>query len=92
MMGQPIRGGTSFFETLLDESAYMRLQEGMTPLEGFEEEDEGPTQEQINEELHENEDDMCSTARLRMNVTMPQKGIVMEEPDVELMIVDGEEA
>jgi DNA-directed RNA polymerase II subunit RPB1 len=91
MMGQPIRGGTSFFEVLLDESAYMRLQEGMTPLEGFEDEDEGPTQDQINAELHENEDDMCSTARLRMNVTMPQKGIVMDEADVEITIMDQDE-
>ena len=91
MMGQPIRGGTSFFEVLLDESAYMRLQEGMTPLEGFEDEDEGPTQDQINAELHENEDDMCSTARLRMNVTMPQKGVVMDEADVEVTIMDQDE-
>jgi DNA-directed RNA polymerase II subunit RPB1 len=91
MMGQPIRGGTSFFEVLLDESAYMRLQEGMTPLEGFEDEDEGPTQDQINAELHENEDDMCSTARLRMNVTMPQKGVVMDEADVEVTIMDEDE-
>jgi DNA-directed RNA polymerase II subunit RPB1 len=90
MMGQPIRGGTSFFEVLLDESAYMRLQEGMTPLEGFEEEDEGPTQDQINAELHENEDDMCSTARLRMNVMMPQGGVVMEEADVDITIMDQE--
>jgi DNA-directed RNA polymerase beta' subunit len=91
MMGQPIRGGTSFFEVLLDESAYMRLQEGMTPLEGFEDDDEGPTQDQINAELHENEDDMCSTARLRMNVTMPQKGVVMDEADVEVTIMDEDE-
>jgi DNA-directed RNA polymerase II subunit RPB1 len=91
MMGQPIRGGTSFFEVLLDESAYMRLQEGMTPLEGFEDEDEGPSQDHINAELHENEDVMCSTARLRMNVTMPQKGVVMDEADVEITIMDQEE-
>jgi len=89
MMGQTIRGGTGFFEVLLDESAYMRLQEGMTPLEGFEE-DEGPTQEQINAELHEDEDDICSTARLRMNVTMPQKAVLMDEADVEITIM-GEE-
>jgi len=87
MMGQPIRGGTGFFEVLFDESAYMRLQEGMTPLEGFEDEDEGPTQDQINAELHENQDDMCSTARLRMNVTMPKKAVLMEEPDVEIKIM-----
>jgi DNA-directed RNA polymerase beta' subunit len=90
MMGQPIRGGTGFFEVLFDESAFMRLQEGMTPLEGFDEEVEGPTQDEINAELHE-EDDMCSTARLRMNVAMPQKAVLMDEPDVEITIVGGEE-
>jgi DNA-directed RNA polymerase beta' subunit len=87
MMGQPIRGGTGFFDILFDESAFMRLQEGMTPLEGFEEEGEGPTQDEINAELYE-EDDMCSTARLRMNVAMPQKAVLMEEADVEITIMD----
>ena len=87
MMGQPIRGGTGFFDILFDESAFMRLQEGMTPLEGFEEDGEGPTQDEINEELYE-EDDMCSTARLRMNVAMPQKAVLMEEADVEITIMD----
>jgi len=87
MMGQPIRGGTGFFDILFDESAFMRLQEGMTPLEGFEEEGEGPTQDEINAELYE-EDDMCSTARLRMNVAMPQKAVLMDEADVEITIMD----
>ena len=91
MMGQPIRGGTGFFEVLFDESAFMRLQEGMTPLEGFDDEDEGPTQDQINAELHEDQDDMCSTARLRMNVAMPKKAVLMEEPDIEITIMGGEE-
>jgi DNA-directed RNA polymerase beta' subunit len=91
MMGQPIRGGTGFFEVLFDESAYMRLQEGMTPLEGFDDGDEGPTQEQIDAELHEDQNDVCSTTRLRMNVTMPKKGIIMEEPDIEISIMGGEE-
>ena len=91
MMAQPIRGGTGFFDVLFDESAFMRLQEGMTPVEGFEEEDEGPTQEEINAELHEDQDDMCSTARLRMNVAMPQRAVLMDEEDVEITIVGGEE-
>ena len=91
MMGQPIRGGTGFFEILFDESAFMRLQEGMTPLEGVEDDDEGPTQEEIDAELHEDQDDLCSTARLRMNVAMPQKAVLMEEGDVEITIMDQEE-
>jgi hypothetical protein len=63
----------------------------MTPLEGFEDEDDGPTQEDIDAELHEDQDDLCSTARLRMNVAMPQKAVLMEEADVEITIMGGEE-
>jgi DNA-directed RNA polymerase II subunit RPB1 len=90
MMGQPIRGGTGFFNILFDEGAFMRLQEGLPPVPVEEEEGEGPTQEQIDEELTENTTDICSTARLRMNVVMPQKAVLMEEPDVEFTIIDAE--
>jgi len=90
MMGQPIRGGTGFFHILFDEGAFMRLQEGLPPVNCGEEDDEGPTKEQIAAELTEDQTDICSTARLRMNVAMPQKAVLMEEPDVEIMIM-GEE-
>ena len=90
MMGQPIRGGTGFFHILFDEGAFMRLQEGL-PSVTCDEEDEGPTKEQIAAELTEDQTDICSTARLRMNVAMPQKAVLMEEPDIEIMIV-GEES
>ncbi len=93
MMGQPIRGGTGFFEILFDEGAFIRLQEGL-PATHIDEEEEGdgPTQEQITAELNEDQNDICSTARLRMNVAMPQTAMVMEEPDVEIMIMEPEEA
>jgi DNA-directed RNA polymerase beta' subunit len=90
MMGQPIRGGTGFFNILFDEGAFMRLQEGLPPVPVAEEEGEGPTQEQIDNELTEEASDICSTARLRMNVVMPQKAVLMEEPDVEITIIDSE--
>jgi DNA-directed RNA polymerase beta' subunit len=91
MMGQPIRGGTGFFNILFDEGAFMRLQEGLPPVPVAEEEGDGPTQEQIDQELTEEASDICSTARLRMNVVMPQKAVLMEEPDVEITIIDSEE-
>ena len=92
MMGQPIRGGTGFFNILFDEAAFMRLQEGLPPVGDLEEEEgDGPTQEQINAELNEDESDICSTARLRMNVAMPQKAVLMEEPDVEITILEPED-
>jgi DNA-directed RNA polymerase II subunit RPB1 len=92
MMGQPIRSGTGFFNILFDEAAFMRLQEGLPPVGDLEEEEgEGPTQEQINAELNEDQTDICSTARLRMNVAMPQKAVLMEEPDVEITILEPED-
>jgi DNA-directed RNA polymerase beta' subunit len=91
MMGQPIRGGTGFFNVLLDEAAFMRLQDGLPPMEGYDDdEDEGPTQEQIEQELYEDENDTCSTARLRMNTALPSAGAILEEPDVEMTILDEE--
>jgi DNA-directed RNA polymerase beta' subunit len=94
MMGQPIRGGTGFFQVLLDEAAMMRLQEGMAPVDTGEEEDDGVelTDEQRNAALYESSEDICSTARLRMNVAMPTSAPILEEPDMEIDIVDDEEA
>jgi len=93
MTGQPIRGGTGFFQVLLDESAFLRLQENLPPLEDLDEEDEEDiSQEQIDKELYEDENDICSTARLRMNITMPNAQTMLDEADVEYTIVDAEEA
>jgi DNA-directed RNA polymerase II subunit RPB1 len=92
MTGQPIRGGTGFFQVLLDESAFLRLQENLPPLEDLDEEDEEEiSQEQIDKELYEDENDICSTARLRMNITMPNAQTMLDEADVEYTIVDAEE-
>jgi DNA-directed RNA polymerase II subunit RPB1 len=91
MMGQPIRGGTGFFQVLLDEGAFMRLQEGLPPVAPLDEDDlEAPTEEQIEEELYENDDDLCGLSRLRMNMALPKATTMMEEPDVEMAILDEE--
>ena len=89
MTGQVIRGGTGFFNVLLDEGAFMRLQEGLPPMEGYDEEDDAElTQEQIDKALYEDENDMCSSARLRMNITMPNPSKVVEEPDMDVVVID----
>jgi DNA-directed RNA polymerase subunit A" len=89
MTGQVIRGGTGFFNVLLDEGAFMRLQEGQTPVEGYDEDEEGElTQEQTEKALYEDENDMCSSAQLRMNVTIPNATKVADEPDIEVMVVE----
>jgi DNA-directed RNA polymerase II subunit RPB1 len=90
MTGQPFRGGTGFFNVLLDEAAFLRMQEGLPPMDVEESEDEGPTQEQIDKELYEDQNDICATTRLRMNVAMPAAATIGEEPDVEWAIM-GEE-
>jgi DNA-directed RNA polymerase II subunit RPB1 len=95
MMGQPIRGGTGFFHILFDETAFMRLQEGLGAQEGEEEEEEEDyelTEEQRAAVLFEDRGDICSPARLRMNVAMPTSAILMEEPDVEVAIIDSDDA
>jgi len=93
MLGQPIRGGTGFFSVLFDELAFIRLQSALPPIEHEEEEDddEGPTQEQINKELREDTDDMCSSARLHMNIIVPNATPLMDESDIELTILEKEE-
>ena len=94
MMGQPIRGGTSFAQILLDESALIRLMEGLPPLkegEGDDEdEEEAPTDEQIDAEIYETDADLCSSTQLKMNITMPPAGVFIEEPDMDLQIIEPE--
>ena len=46
------------------------------------------TQEQIDKALYEDENDMCSSARLRMNITMPNPSKVVEEPDMDVVVID----
>jgi len=88
MTGQVIRGGTAFSQLLLDETALMRLQENLPPVATLEEEEEGPTDEQVEDELHEDADDMCSKTRLRMNITMPTEAVLVNEPDVEMVVLE----
>ena len=89
MTGQPIRGGTAFSDILMDEAALLRLQKGLPAIESAEEEEEGLTQDEIDAQLYENTDDLCSPSRLRMNMTLPPSSTTFEdEEDVELVVVD----
>jgi DNA-directed RNA polymerase II subunit RPB1 len=89
MTGQPIRGGTTFSQLLLDETALLRLQKGLPPVADAEEEDvEEADEEDIAEELAVATDDKCNTVRLRMNAVMPEGDVDLEEPDVEFNLMD----
>ena len=90
MTGQPIRGGTSFAQILLDENALGRLLQGLPPTEdGDLEEEEGEelTQDMIDAEMHEDENDACATTQLRMNITAPADISLIDEPDIEMMVL-----
>ena len=89
MTGQPIRGGTTFSQLLLDEMALMRLQKGLPPVASSEEEDvEDIDEEDIAEELAVASDDRCNTVRLRMNAVMPSGDVDLDEPDVVFNLMD----
>jgi DNA-directed RNA polymerase beta' subunit len=86
MAGQPIRGGTAFSDILLDEVAVMRLQKGLPPSKPLQGEAPAPTEEEVEEEYRQAQDDMCSAARLKMNLTLPSSTVNLEdEPDVEFV-------
>ena len=89
MTGQPIRGGTTFSQLLLDEAALMRLQKGLPPVADAEEEDiDDLDDEDIAEELAVAADDKCNTVRLRMNAVMPDGDVDLDEPDIEFNILE----
>ena len=89
MTGQPIRGGTTFSQLLLDEAALMRLQQGLPPVADAEEEDvDELNEEDIAEELAVAVDDRCNTVRLRMNTVIPDADLELEEPDIEMNILE----
>jgi DNA-directed RNA polymerase II subunit RPB1 len=89
MTGQPMRGGTTFSQILLDESAFMRLQKGLPPVADAEEEDvEELDDDDIAEELAAATDDKCNAVRLRMNMVMPDGDVDLEEPDVVFNVLE----
>ena len=88
MTGQVIRGGTAFSQILLDEMALLRLQENLPPVADLEEEEEGPSDEQVEDELFEDSGDICSKTRLRMNISMPSEAVLVNEPDVDMVVLE----
>jgi len=88
MTGQPIKGGTTFSHLLLDEVALLRLQKGLPPVADVEEEQEELDDDEIAEELASSMDDKCNVVRLRMNTVLPHSDMDLEEPDVELNILE----
>jgi DNA-directed RNA polymerase beta' subunit len=88
MTGQTLRGGTAFTQILLDEFALPRLMEGLPAMEEAEEENEGPQQENIDNELYEDTNDACAATNLRMNLEMPATIQENNEEDIEITVLD----
>ena len=81
MTGQPIRGGTAFSDILLDEVAVLRLQKGLPPSMPLKGEAPLPADD---EAVEQDQNDMCSATRLKMNLTLPTSSVNLEdEPDIE---------
>jgi DNA-directed RNA polymerase II subunit RPB1 len=88
MMGQPIRGGTSFSQILLDDQMIQSLLQTTTERES----------DIIEEENNVNIDylfasgaelfDPCSKNQFQTSMVLPDAKASMEEPDVEFVIVD----
>ena len=89
MTGQPMRGGTTFTDILLDEGAFLSLQKNM-PEPPVIEKDEDARMAMATSE--KDEDDLCSPSRLKMNMTLPSKGKLLDEDDIDFAEVedDGE--
>ena len=89
MTGQPMRGGTTFSQLLLDEAAFMRLQKGLPPVADEEEEDvDDLDDDDIANELSNMGDEKCNAVRLRMNTVMPEGDVDLEEPDVVFNVLE----
>ena len=93
MTGQPIRGGTSFSQILLDEKLLMKYtmdapedkrfdpQYGKNPL----------TEEQLDDVLYKKEAGYCSTGNLQLEAALPPiaEGTINENiPDIEIDLID----
>jgi hypothetical protein len=89
MTGQPIRGGTTFSQLLLDETTLLKLQKGLPPTKEAEEEDvDDLDEEDIAREIEASASDKCNVVRLKMNSILPEKDMAIEEPDIELELLD----
>ncbi|NBO59412.1 MAG: DNA-directed RNA polymerase subunit A' [Flavobacteriia bacterium] len=88
MMGQPIRGGTSFSQILLDETYLWKILTSMSEvpktLDEEDSDDEELTQEQIDAEQGGIPTGPCDITQLRMSLQMPSVVPLDSEPAFEL--------
>ncbi len=86
MMGQPIRGGTSFSQVLLDDQMLPELLKDVDITEDDEQEEEGDITGLISDGYQIS--DPCSSAQFQMNMVLPPIKEALEEPDIEIDIIE----
>jgi len=91
MTGQAFRGGTAFSQILLDETLLTRLAEGLRDETAPEEEEDADISDLLDSAAPiAQAKDVCSTAQFQMNISMPPLVEGLEEPDVEMVVIDEE--
>jgi len=95
MTGQPIRGGTSFTQVLLDEAALLEFTQSAPPSKKSIERAPTLVQQQIDELLESNETPGCRQNDLRIPAALPPMDPMIqtgaELPDLEIQLVDDDE-
>jgi DNA-directed RNA polymerase II subunit RPB1 len=87
MMGQPIRGGTSFSQILLDDQMLPELLKDVDIGDDEDEqEEEGDITGLISDGFQIS--DPCSSAQFQMNMVLPPVKEALEEPDIEIDIIE----
>jgi len=84
MTGQPFRGGTAFSQILLDDATFERYTSDMEAVPEEEAEEDG----RIFDLMEQTANDPCAKTYFQTNLTMPNRTIGLEEPDVELYNMD----
>lgn len=92
MTGQAFRGGTAFSQILLDETVLKRLAEGLTEVAEEAEEEDADISGLLDAGLPQmTTKDLCSTAQFQMNISMPPMVEGLQEPDIDMEIIEEQE-
>jgi hypothetical protein len=83
MTGQPIRGGTSFSQLLLDEEALLKYVSEAPEDKRFQPTEEGVrTEEDIDETIYKSEGGYCAASNLHLDAPLPRINEDVEAEDM----------
>ena len=89
MMGQPIRGGTAFSQILMDDQMLSKLLESIDTdkYKGVLEDEQEGDITSLGESSVQLADP-CSSTQFQMNMVLPSGNTAIEEPDIEIDVID----